>query len=352
YALFAALKDAHDGAAWTRWPEPLRERDESALAAARERLAEDVRFHEFSQFLFFRQWQAVRTAAHERGIRIIGDLPIFVAHDSADAWAHRELFQLDARGEPLVVAGVPPDYYSPTGQRWGNPLYHWDALKQSGYAWWIERVRAALELVDIIRLDHFRGFHAYWEIPGQDETAERGRWVPGPGAALFEAIRAGGFGDVPLIAEDLGQLTLGVHRLRQRLGLPGMRVLQFAFGGNAKSAHLPHNYTRDTVVYTGTHDNDTTRGWFTAASEHERAYALRYLDTDAERITRAMVRAAYASVAALAIVPLQDVLDLGSAARMNFPSRPDGNWEWRVEEGQLTSAVAKWLAQLAMTYGR
>ncbi len=351
YALFAALKDAYDGAAWTRWPEPLAQHDEAALAGVRERLAGDIGFHEFAQFLFFRQWEAVRDAARERGIRIIGDVPIFVAHDSADAWAHRKLFQLDARGEPVVVAGVPPDYFSPTGQRWGNPLYRWDALKQSDYAWWIERVRVALELVDIIRLDHFRGFHAYWEISGEDETAVGGHWVPAPGAALFEAVRAA-LGDVPLIAEDLGQITLGVHRLRQRLGLPGMRVLQFGFGGNSKNAHLPHNFTRDTVVYTGTHDNDTTRGWFAAASEHERAYALRYLDTDAEHVVRAMVRAAYASVAALAIVPLQDALDLGSAARMNFPSRPAGNWEWRVAEGQLTPAVAKWLAQLATTYGR
>ncbi|HEU5439003.1 MAG TPA: 4-alpha-glucanotransferase [Ktedonobacterales bacterium] len=351
YALFAALKDAHAGRPWTEWPSPLAMREPAALDEARARLAEDIAFHELTQFLFFRQWVALRADARARGIRIIGDVAIFVAHDSADVWAHRELFQLNKGGLPTVVAGVPPDYFSATGQRWGNPLYRWDVLKQQGYGWWIERLRATLELVDIIRLDHFRGFHAYWEIPAECETAVEGRWAPGPGAALFAAIRAD-LGDLPLIAEDLGQITLGVHRLRQKLELPGMRVLQFGFGGNAKNQHLPHNFTRDTAVYTGTHDNDTTRGWFTSVGEREREHVLRYLHSDEEGVVEAMVRAAFASVAALAVVPLADVLDLGSVARMNFPSRAAGNWEWRVTQEQLTPSLSKRLAQLSSLYGR
>jgi len=351
FALFAALKDEHGGVAWTDWSPALAARDERALAEARERLAGEIAFHRFAQFLFERQWSGVRAAARERGIRILGDLAIFVAHDSADVWAHPQLFHLNAQGQPLAVAGVPPDYFSPTGQRWGNPLYRWDALAETGYAWWIARVRKALDLYDYIRLDHFRGFQAYWEVPAESDTALGGRWVRGPGDPLFAAIRAA-LGGVPFIAEDLGQITIGVVRLRQRLGFPGMRVLQFGFGGDARNPHLPHNFTRDTVVYTATHDNDTTRGWFDSLGERERAHALAYLRTDAEHIVDTMMRAAYASVARLAIVPLQDALDHGSAARMNYPSRAEGNWEWRYGAADLTPALSQRLATLAALYGR
>lgn len=351
YALYAALKDAHDGTAWVDWEEPLAARHPEALSEAQRRLADEIAFYRYTQFLFFRQWSAVRHAARERGISIVGDLAIFVAHDSADVWAHPELFQLDARGNPTVVAGVPPDYFSKTGQRWGNPLYRWDVLRETGYAWWIERVRRALELEDYIRLDHFRGFHAYWEVPVECATATDGHWVSGPGDALFEAI-AGALGEVPLIAEDLGQITPGVRAMRKRLGFPGMKVLQFAFGGNAKSIHLPHNYTPDCIVYTGTHDNDTTRAWFATREGHERMHVLRYHDCQPDTVVPAMIRAAIASVANLAIVPLQDVLGLDTGARMNFPSRSDGNWEWRFTSGQLTPELADWLATLATLYGR
>lgn len=351
YALFAALKDAHGGVAWVEWEAPLARREPDALDAARGTHADDIELQRFVQFLFFRQWAAVRAAARARDISIIGDVAIFVAHDSADVWAHPELFQLDEQGQPVVVAGVPPDYFSPTGQRWGNPLYRWDVLAQTGYAWWIERIRRALELEDIVRLDHFRGFHSYWEVPGTALTASDGKWQPGPRDALFSAILSA-LGDVPFIAEDLGQITPGVTRLRERLQFPGMRVLQFGFGGNAKNPHLPHNFSRDSVVYTGTHDNDTTRGWFEERSGGERAHALRYLDATDADVTWQMIRAALASVANLALMPLQDVLDIGSSARMNFPSRADGNWEWRCTKEQLTPAIAKRLATLTTLYGR
>ncbi|MGH2515874.1 MAG: 4-alpha-glucanotransferase [Ktedonobacterales bacterium] len=351
YALYAALKAEHDGAAWVEWERELATRQEDALALARRRLANDIAFHTFAQFLFFRQWSAVRAAARDRGISIIGDLAIFVAHDSADVWAHPDLFQLDARGNPTAVSGVPPDYFSRTGQRWGNPLYRWDTLRQTGYAWWIERVRRALELHDFLRLDHFRGFHAYWKVPADHDTATDGRWVSGPRDALFTAIREA-LGDVPFLAEDLGQITPGVRALRKRLGFPGMKVLQFGFGGNARSIHLPHNFTPDSAVYTGTHDNDTTRAWFAACGAHERAHVLRYLNCAEDDVVSAMIRAAFASVAKLAIVPLQDALGLGSEARMNFPSRSDGNWQWRVPAGLLTPQLADWLASLASLYGR
>lgn len=351
YALFAASKTAHNGAAWTEWERPLRERTPEAMEQARETLAGEIAFQKFLQFLFFRQWTAVRQAAHDRGISIIGDLAIFVAHDSADVWAHPELFQLDAEGNATAVAGVPPDYFSETGQLWGNPLYRWDLLAETGYAWWIERVRRALELEDFIRLDHFRGFDAYWEVPAECDTAIGGHWSPGPADALFDSIRDA-LGDTPLIAEDLGQITAEVRALRRRLRLPGMKVLQFGFGSNAKNTHLPHNFTHDMVVYTGTHDNDTTRGWFETRTGHERSYVLRYLDCEPEAVVWALIRVAFASVATFAVVPLQDVLDLGSEARMNFPSRADGNWEWRCTSEQLSAHIHRRLAAFASIYGR
>jgi len=351
YAVFAALKDKHGGAAWVKWAAPYADRKPTALAEAGRALGREIAFHRFAQFLFFRQWAALRRAARERGVSIIGDLAIFVAHDSADVWARRDLFKMDAHGHPSVVAGVPPDYFSETGQRWGNPIYRWDELARTGYTWWVARVRQARELVDIIRLDHFRGFEAYWEIPAGSPVATVGEWVPGPRDALFEAIRAS-LGDIPIIAEDLGIITRPVRELRRRLGFPGMGVIQFGFSGGPENRNLPHNYTRNSVVYTGTHDNDTTAGWFASLHGHARQRVLRYLHTDAVHVPWAMLRAAHASVARTAIAPLQDVLGLGGEARMNFPSRAEGNWEWRCADEQLTHALAEKLAELTATYGR
>jgi 4-alpha-glucanotransferase len=266
-------------------------------------------------------------------------------------WSHPEYFALDTAGQPTAVAGVPPDYFSKTGQRWGNPLYRWEVLRENGYQWWVDRVRQALRINDIIRLDHFRGFEAYWEVPANEPTAEHGAWQPGPGAALFEAIRAE-LGEAPFIAEDLGIITPEVRALQQELGLPGMRVLQFAFGDTPENHDLPHNYIADTVVYTGTHDNDTTRGWFKARAGTERAFVLDYLACKPDAVVPAMIRLAYASVARMALTPLQDALDLGSEARMNFPSRPDGNWEWRCSADALTADRAAWLKRLTALYGR
>jgi 4-alpha-glucanotransferase len=351
FTLFMALKERHGLRAWVEWPRQYAQRDPEALAEARCDLADQIALHQFAQFAFFRQWARAREEAARRGVRVIGDLAIFVAHDSADVWSHPELFALDDEGQPLVVAGVPPDYFSVTGQRWGNPLYRWETLRESGYAWWVERVRQALRVYDIIRLDHFRGFEAYWEIPSGAPNAVQGAWRPGPGADLFRAIREA-LGEVPFIAEDLGVITPEVRALRREMGFPGMRVLQFAFGATARSHDLPHNYTPNAVVYTGTHDNDTTRGWFATRAGRERAYALAYLDCEPERVTWAMIRAACASVARMAVVPLQDVLDLGSEARLNTPSLLDGNWAWRYAEGDLTAAHAWRLRKLAKLYGR
>jgi 4-alpha-glucanotransferase len=351
YALFMALKARHGGVAWVQWAAPYADREPGALAEAHRVLADEIDFHRYTQFLFFRQWASLRAEAHARNLSIIGDLAIFVAHDSADVWANRDLFKLDAAGMPTVVAGVPPDYFSATGQRWGNPIYRWDVLAATGYAWWIARVRQRLGLEDLIRLDHFRGFEAYWEIPVESETAIKGRWMAGPRDALFEAIGRA-LGDLPFIAEDLGVITRPVRQLQRHFHFPGMRILQFGFGGAATNRDLPHNYTRNCVVYTGTHDNDTTAGWFAALEGPARQHVLRYLHTDPQHVPWAMLRAAEASVARMAIAPLQDVLGLGSAARMNFPARAEGNWAWRATAEQLTPALAERLAELTALYGR
>ncbi len=351
YALFAALSDDMRGVPWNQWETGLARRDPGAMALARKRLNDEIAFHAFAQFLFARQWERLRGEARARSVRILGDLAIFVAHNSADVWAHPQQFLLDAEGKSSVVSGVPPDYFSPSGQLWGTPLFNWEALRRSGYDWWIARVRRAFAMYDAIRLDHFRGFEAFWEVPGEALTAAAGRWTPGPGAALFEALHEA-LGDLPIVAEDLGVITPEVHALRRRFGFPGMRVLQFAFGGDAENEHLPHNFTQDNVVYTGTHDNDTTRGWFATAPRHERAFALDYLRTDAAHVVQAMIRASYASVAVLAMVPLQDVLGLGSEARLNVPSRPTGNWEWRFTEEMLLPTASRNLARLVSLYGR
>jgi 4-alpha-glucanotransferase len=351
FALFMALKEAHRGRAWVEWEAPLAARDPDALEAARARLAGRADAERFRQFLFFRQWAVLRAVARARGISIVGDVPIFVAHDSADVWAQPELFHLDARGCCTVVAGVPPDYFSRTGQRWGNPLYRWAALRRDGYAWWIARLRAVLEQVDVVRLDHFRGFEAYWEIPASATTAEKGRWVPGPGAELLTALRDA-LGALPIIAEDLGVITPGVLALRDAFGLPGMKVLQFAFGDGPFHPFLPHLHPPDCVVYTGTHDNDTTRGWYATAPEKERDFARRYLGRDGHDIAWDLIRAAFASVARTAIVPMQDVLDLGTEARMNLPGRPEGNWTWRFTWDRFSGFPRERLLGLASLYAR
>jgi 4-alpha-glucanotransferase len=351
FALFMALKDAHGGVNWHQWPEEWILRQPPALERARHRLADAVGQHRFSQFLFFRQWRALKNYANARGVRLIGDIPVFVSSDSADVWANPQLFLLDERRRPKVVAGVPPDYFSATGQLWGNPLYNWKALKQTGYGWWVARLRATLEQVDLIRLDHFRGFEAYWEIPAGMLTAEVGHWVPGPGADLFEVLREA-LGGLPLIAEDLGVITPEVEALRQQFRLPGMRILQFAFGGATEARFLPHNYERNTVVYTGTHDNDTTRGWYAGITEKERHFLRRYTAQDGSDVAWDLIRLAWASVADYALAPLQDVLNLGTEARMNLPGRPWGNWRWRYTPEMLSGAVWDRLTDLTEVYAR
>jgi 4-alpha-glucanotransferase len=352
FALFMALKESHNGAVWSTWEPDLVSRQSAALAAARASLAEAIESQRLRQFLFFRQWQAVKAYANQAGIKIIGDIPIFVAYDSADVWQHPDLFYLDAQGKCTVVAGVPPDYFSKTGQLWGNPLYRWAVLKQTHYAWWIERVRATLGLVDIIRVDHFRGFEAYWEIPAGMPTAEVGQWVKGPGAEFFNTLKSA-LGDLPIIAEDLGVVTPEMEALRDGFDLPGMKVLQFAFSGDNTDLFLPHNMVQNCVVYTGTHDNDTTRGWYEVSStEKERDYARRYLGRDGKDIVWDFIRMAFASVANTAVVPLQDVFNLGTEARMNLPGRPAGNWGWRFQSGQLTPQLRDRLKELTWLYWR
>jgi 4-alpha-glucanotransferase len=351
FALFMAVKRAHSGTPWTEWSDGLRCREPEALVSAARVLHADVQAQCVRQFLFFRQWGTLADAAHAAGIALVGDIPIFVAHDSADVWSRPEFFTLDAAGQPAFVAGVPPDYFSPTGQRWGNPLYRWDAMRRDGYGWWLRRLRAVLSMVDIVRLDHFRGFEAYWEIPASAPTAETGRWAPGPGVGFLDAVEKD-LGSLPLIAEDLGVITAGVKKLRTDFDLPGMKVLQFAFDGHPEHEFLPHNYPVRCVVYTGTHDNDTVVGWYESAPEKERDFCRRYLGRDGTDIAWDQIRAAWASVAQWAIAPLQDLLSLGTEARMNYPSRESGNWGWRVRAEQLAPDLADRLAEFNHLYGR
>lgn len=362
YALFRALKDAHGGRSWDTWPPALRDREPAALEAARCELRAAVTLHQFQQWLFFRCWQRTRQACRRRRLRIIGDVPIFVAYDSADVWANRELFKLNAQGRPTHVAGVPPDYFSATGQLWGNPLYRWQRMAADGFRWWLDRMRHMLRLVDVVRLDHFRGFAACWTIPATAPTAATGRWVKTPGRKLF-AVMKRAFGVLPIIAEDLGVITPDVVALRDAFGFPGMRVLQFAFSGDPNNHDLPHNHVPNAVVYTGTHDNDTTVGWYASRPgvgstrdaeriEHERAFCRAYLNTTGVEIHWDFIRAAYASVAHTAIVPMQDVLGLGSEARMNLPASEHGNWSWRCRPDDFAASIAKRLRELAYMYGR
>ena len=355
YALFMSLKEANGGGAWSGWDEALRNREESAMEKARAEHHDDILRHSFYQFLFFRQWHKLRAYANEREIKIIGDIPIFIAYDSADAWANPDLFFLDENSLPTVVAGVPPDYFSATGQLWGNPLYRWDVHKQSSYAWWLERFRSVLSFVDVVRLDHFRGFAGYYEIPYGAPTAETGQWMTGPGEDFFATVsrELGGAdnGTLPIIAEDLGVITPDVVELREGFHLPGMKILQFGFSG-ADNPFLPHNYPTNCVAYTGTHDNDTALGWFNTAPKDERKFALRYLNSDGSDFAWDLIREVWLSVAVYAVAPMQDVLSLGTEARMNYPSRLGGNWEWRMEEEDMSEVLAERLREFNELYLR
>ena len=362
YALFRALKTVHGGTAWYEWEEPLVRRRPAALDRAREELHDEIEAQRFYQFLFFKQWLDLKIYCNRRGVRMVGDVPIFVAHDSADVWTNPDQFKLNPDGTPIVVAGVPPDYFSKTGQYWGNPIFNWERMLADGFKWWIERVRATLRIVDIARIDHFRGFAACWEIPGGDTTAECGRWVDAPGRELFDAIR-NALGELPIIAEDLGVITPDVEKLRDDFGFPGMRILQFAFSSDPKNIDLPHNYRRNVVAYTGTHDNDTTVGWFKSVAgegstrnakqiESEREFCMKYLKTDGREIHWDFIRALFASVANTVIVPMQDVLGLGTEARMNLPNSTSGNWLWRFRADALTVELAERLKDGSKLYGR
>jgi len=355
YALFMSLKEANGGGAWNGWDETLRKRNESALKKARQDHEEKILRYSFYQFLFFRQWNKLHAYAREKGIKIIGDIPIFIAYDSADAWAHPELFFLGEDSLPTVVAGVPPDYFSATGQLWGNPLYRWDVHKKAGYAWWLERFRSVLNFVDVVRLDHFRGFAGYYEIPFGAPTAETGQWMTGPGKDFFKTVSAelsdAENGLLPIIAEDLGVITPDVVELRDSFSLPGMKILQFGFT-SPSDPFLPHNYTRNCVAYTGTHDNDTALGWYDSAPEAERKFALRYLNSDGTDFAWDLIRGVWSSVAAYAVAPMQDLLSLSTEARMNFPSRLGGNWEWRMSEADMSADTARRLREFNELYWR
>ena len=351
FTLFMALKEAHGGAPWMSWEQELRDRNPQALVAASQKLEVAIQRQAFRQFLFTRQWRELRSYARDKGLQIIGDVPIFVAHDSSDVWANPDLFFLDKTGHPTVVAGVPPDYFSPTGQLWGNPLYRWDVHKDGNYKWWIDRIRAVLEMVDIIRLDHFRGFSGYWEISGDAKTAEKGRWVPAPGMDFFETL-IDSLEELPFIAEDLGVITPDVVELRAHYGLPGMRILQFGFEGGPQDSFLPHNYPVNCVVYTGTHDNDTARGWYERVAQNSKKFCRGYLDSDGSNMAWDMIRACWASVAFLSLAPMQDFLDLGNEARMNYPGNPSGNWKWRMQDGAFDLQLRKKIKEINFLYSR
>jgi 4-alpha-glucanotransferase len=351
YALYQTLRQEQAGQPWWTWPAALRDRAPGALDQARARLAPIMQQVRFEQYVFFRQWNELRHYANTHGVWLFGDMPIFVAHDSADVWAQPDYFLLDPQGQPTVVAGVPPDYFSVTGQRWGNPLYHWERMQADGFRWWLTRVRTQLALFDLLRIDHFRGFEAYWEIPVAETTAVHGRWVAAPGDALLKALQAN-FDPLPLVAEDLGIITREVTALRERYALPGMRILQFAFDGGADNPYLPHRYDRNSVVYTGTHDNDTTLSWFEDLTPEQQHRVGDYLGFPAEPMPWPLIRAALASVADLAIIPMQDVLALGAGQRMNTPGTTAGNWDWRFAWEQVDAGLAPRLRHLTQLFER
>lgn len=352
YALYMAIKDSLSGRSFSQWEEDIRTRRKEALASYREKLKEEILFYEFQQYLFKKQWMKLKKYANDKGILIIGDIPIYVAFDSADTWANPELFQLDEKGFPTAVAGCPPDAFSATGQLWGNPLYRWEYHKETGYDWWMKRIAYCYELYDVVRIDHFRGFDEYYAIPYGNPTAEFGKWEKGPGYELFQVMKEK-LGNKAVIAEDLGFLTPSVLKLVKKTGYPGMKILQFAFDSREESDYLPHNYTANSVVYTGTHDNDTTLGWLSVLNRQDKSFARKYLNIKTRKgIQWEFIRAALASVSNTAIIPMQDYLGLGSEARMNTPSTLGENWKWRMEKGQLTDALAEKIEHLCKLYGR
>ncbi len=351
YSLFMACKEYFRGKGWNRWPVELVHREKESCGRYADKLGAAIGEQKYIQWQFSKQWRALKGYANARGIQIVGDAPIFVAYDSADVWCNQQLFRLDAQGKPLVVAGVPPDYFSKTGQRWGNPLYDWDRLAEDNFGWWVARLKSDMGLYDLVRIDHFRGFEAFWEIPVKEKTAVKGRWVKGPGEALFSAF-CDAVGTLPVIAEDLGVITPEVEALRDRFGLPGMKILQFAFDGGPGNPYLPHNHRRNCVVYTGTHDNDTTAGWFAGLSDNQKTDVCNYLRCNSDEVVGEMIRAAISSVARQSIIPLQDLLCLDSSGRMNVPGIAHGNWSWRVTPGACSKEIADRLAELTLLYGR
>lgn len=352
YALYMAMKDSFGGISWIEWEKDCKLRKEETLQKYREELKEEIAFYQFQQYYFAKQWRALKKYANDKGIEIIGDIPIYVALDSADAWANPALFQMDEEGIPTAVSGCPPDAFSATGQLWGNPLYNWDYMKQEGYTWWIERIRYCLTLYDVIRIDHFRGFDEYYAIPYGHETAECGHWEKGPGYELFQVLKDK-LGECKVIAEDLGFLTPSVIELVQKTGYPGMKILQFAFDSREASDYCPHNYVKNSVVYTGTHDNDTTKHWYESLNDSDKQFASEYLDgANGENICKKMIRCALSSVSDTAVIPVQDYLELGEEARMNVPSTLGNNWKWRLRTGQLTDELAEEMRRLTKLYGR
>ena len=352
YSLFISLKYHFKGQEWSKWDEDIKQRNEDAVGKYKELLKEQIELNNFVQYLFFSQWREIKGYANSKGISIIGDIPIFVAFDSADAWANPEIFLFDDERKPTNVAGVPPDYFSKTGQLWGNPLFDWEKLKETGYKWWIERVRSNLKLADIIRIDHFRGFESYWSVPATEKTAIIGTWEKGPGIDFFDSIKVA-LGDLPIIAEDLGNLTKEVVELRVQTGFPGMKILQFAFDSDEENDYLPHSYDHNCVVYTGTHDNDTITGWYSKANTQDKEYVRDYLDifTD-NQIHWRFIKSAWRSVANMAIAPMQDFLGLGSEARINIPGIASGNWQWRMKEEDLTTNLSDEIRRITKLYGR
>ena len=350
FALFRALKKQFNDVMWTDWQPAYRDRDRQTLAKARKELDADIQQYYFEQFVFFSQWQQLKHYAHQKGVFLFGDVPIFVAGDSVDVWAQRDIFLLNSDGTPTVVAGVPPDYFSETGQLWGNPLYNWKALQRRGFKWWIDRLTTALQLFDVVRIDHFRGFEAYWEVAATEKTAINGQWVKAPGAALFSKLQK--LGSLSLVAEDLGVITDEVEQLRDYFGLPGMKILQFAFDNNPKNPYLPHNHVPNSIVYTGTHDNDTTLGWYQTLTDAEKQYLRTYLASHGSNMPYPLIRAAFSSVSTLAIIPMQDILGLDGTHRMNVPGTKSGNWRWRFQWEQLPPNIHERLLQWIKLYGR
>ncbi len=354
FAFFMAAKDFHDGEVWTKWDKGLVHRDESTMNEWRQKLDDDIYYHKFVQFQFFEQWIELKEYTNSKGIKIIGDMPIFIAYDSADLWAHKDLFTVDKEGKLETVAGVPPDYFSETGQLWGNPLYKWKVMEKDDFLWWRQRFAQLFEMIDIIRIDHFRGFDAYWEIPGGAPTAENGRWVKAPGEKLFNTVKKY-LGELPIIAEDLGVITKSVTELREKLGFPGMKILQFAFGTDMERKFLPHNFVQNCMVFTGSHDNDTTRAYFEKEKNNGSdifTHAQKYLNYYGDDMVTQLIRTAYASVADLVVIPMQDILNLGGEARMNFPGTLGGNWTWRFLWDQIPEHLPQYYKELAELYER